>query len=78
MDVNGLVDKINAWYPIVVAVGGSILVIILAYRGYQWGSASDPQEEKQAQKSVLNVVKGGGIMICAAVIWGFIKSTFGG
>ena len=29
MDVNGLVDKINAWYPIVVAVGGSILVIVL-------------------------------------------------
>lgn len=78
MDVNGLVDKINAWYPIVVAVGGSILVIVLAYRGYQWGSANDPQEEKQAQKGVKNVAIGGGIMICAAVIWGFIKSMFGG
>ncbi len=52
MDVNGLVDKINAWYPIVVSVGGAILVIVLAYRGYQWGTASDPQEEKQAQKGV--------------------------
>ena len=78
MDVNGVVDKIYAWYPIVVSVGGAILVIVLAYRGYQWGTASDPQEEKQAQKGVKNVAIGGGIMILAAVIWGFIKSTFGG
>ena len=77
MDVNGLVDKINAWYPIVVSVGGAILVIVLAYRGINGG----PQvtlKKKTSTKGVKNVAIGGGIMICAAVIWGFIKSTFGG
>ena len=50
MDVNGLVDKINAWYPIVVSVGGAILVIVLAYRGYQWGQQVIPKKKSKHKK----------------------------
>lgn len=78
VDVTGLVDKINAWVPIIVVVGGAILGVVLSFIGLQWASSEDPQDEKQAKKRLLNVLKGGGIMLSGPTIWLIIQKTFGG
>lgn len=78
VNINELVDKVNAWVPIIVLVGGSILSVVVTFIGLQWGRAEDAQEEKIAKNRLLNVLKGGGIMLSGPTIWLVIQKTFGG